>query len=872
MGIVSVLSFGSDKEIKRLKKLLPGVNNLKGELSGISDSELLERSQILRNRAQNGENLDNLMNEAFALVREATFRTLGFYQYDVQILGAMVLHSGNICEMGTGEGKTLVAPLAAYLNSLTGNGVHVITVNDYLADRDASQTKEIMSRLGVTVGSLNNNMNYRERQDMYSADITYGTNTDFGFDYLRDNIVKNKSYQVQRGHNYAIIDEIDSILIDEARTPLIISGKPTDSVDMYYKFANAVKGLKRDFDYVYDEAKHTIYATEDGLDKIEERLGIDDIYASSDVGLINMLIQALRAEYMFHKDDQYIVSDGQVKIVDEFTGRVMDGRQYSEGLHQAIEAKEGVKVNSEHQIDASITIQNYFRLYDKLSGMTGTAATESAEFGEIYHMDVQTIPPNKPSKREDLPDKVFLTDKAKNDALVKEISELNKAGIPVLVGTTSVEESEKLSEELRKNNINNNVLNAKNNRLEAAIIAQAGRSHAVTISTNMAGRGTDILLGGNYKLLAKNKIDIASAIRELTEDEKSEIYNKVKEECDKDRELVNSLGGLFVIGTSRSESRRIDNQLRGRAGRQGDPGKTQFYLSLDDKVIRLFAGDNVEKIRGYAKRHKFPESEPIETKLVTNTIDNAQRKIEEINFYQRKNVLEYDDVLDVQRSSIYKERNAILSGDNILERVDKMIDKTVDNIVESNISHKSKTIDTVNSSLSDVKNILGIDIHEIALNDNKSGKTVAAEDMTTEQIKYCISIIVKDIYHKKRVYCVPQVFDELSRNIILTEMDYDWKGYITQMSYLKTGISLRSFAQKDPLVEYKNDAYKAFGMLVDKIYQQSVMLIIRKRIIVSDNYGGHIDTAQFAENNMIRPLDQGLNVPKQFANEVITGE
>ena len=746
MGFVSkLLSFGSDKDLKRYWKTVDAINALEPAYEGMGDEELRDQTRVFRDRLAAGETLDALLPEAFAVVREASKRTIGLRHFDVQLIGGMALHEGQIAEMKTGEGKTLVSTLAGYLNALSGKGVHVVTVNDYLAKRDSEWMGSIYRFLGLKVGLLQNGMPLSDKRDAYQCDVIYGTNSEFGFDYLRDNMVLRAGQRVQRDHAFAIVDEVDSILIDEARTPLIISGAGTKSASTYKDFARAVRGLTQGEeaqfdmlaagepveatgDFVMDEAKHTIAATEQGLKKIEQRLGIDDIYSDLSGALVNHLQQALKAQYMFHRDKQYVVTNGEVKIVDEFTGRIMEGRRYSEGLHQAIEAKEGVLVREENQTLATITLQNYFRLYDKLSGMTGTAITEDAEFREIYNLPVQVIPTNRPVARVDHDDLVYRTIDAKFNAVASEIEVRHANGQPVLVGTVSIESSERLSRLLNKRGIKHEVLNAKFHEREAQIVAQAGRLGAVTIATNMAGRGTDILLGGNAEEMARDELmrydfgidaEVLDRIlheanwRLLAKDEKElepvertvfnqvlegiralgididtatfaeiarvyeDLVRKTKAVCSAEHDQVVAAGGLTVIGTERHESRRIDNQLRGRAGRQGDPGETQFYLSLEDDLMRMFGGERMDKISNLMIASDMGDDMPIQHKMISKAVEGAQRKVENINFSMRKNVLEYDDVMNKQRQVIYAERNKILDGKDLSNHIDEVIDDTI---------------------------------------------------------------------------------------------------------------------------------------------------------------------------------------------------
>ncbi len=679
MGFFSkILSMGEDRPLKNYQKMVEVINALEPSMEARSDEELAHITVELRERLDQGETLDDVLPEAFAAVREASKRTLGMRHFDVQLIGGMALHDGKIAEMKTGEGKTLVSTLAGYLNALPGNNVHIVTVNDYLAARDSAWMGQVYEFLGMKVGLLQNGMDPSDKIPQYQADVTYGTNSEFGFDYLRDNMVARADRRVQRGHAFAIVDEVDSILIDEARTPLIISGAGSQAAELYKKFAAIVPSLKKGVDFEMDEAKKTIYTTEAGLEKVEFQLGIEDLYGDPSGQMPNHLQQALKAQFLFHRDVDYVVQDGEVKIVDEFTGRIMEGRRYSEGLHQALEAKEHVLVRQENQTLATITLQNFFRLYDKLSGMTGTAMTEDSEFRQIYNLPVQAIPPNRPVARDDKNDLIYRTIDAKFNAVADDIAERHAVGQPCLVGTVSIESSERLSRLLSKRGIKHEILNAKNHEREASIVAQAGRKGAVTIATNMAGRGTDILLGGNPDVLAQEFL-----VEELEEDEEptTQQYEAARDRAqaitDQEKLEVKATGGLCVIGTERHESRRIDNQLRGRSGRQGDPGVTQFYLSLEDDLMRLFGGSKMDSISNMMKKTHLPEDQPIQASMVSKAIETAQRQVESVNFSARKNVLEYDDVMNLQRKAIYNERNAILEGKDLSERIPDIIEDTV---------------------------------------------------------------------------------------------------------------------------------------------------------------------------------------------------
>ncbi|MGN0056290.1 MAG: preprotein translocase subunit SecA [Atopobiaceae bacterium] len=819
-----LLSMGSDKQLKEYEKIADQIDDLEPTFKAMSDDELRSQTQRFRERYDNGETLDELLPEAFAAVREASVRTTGLRHFRVQLIGGIALHRGTIAEMKTGEGKTLVSTLAGYLNAIPGKGVHVVTVNDYLAKRDSRWMGQIYRFMGMNVGLLQNGMKLSAKKPAYQADVTYGTNSEFGFDYLRDNMVTRPGMRVQRGHNFAIVDEVDSILIDEARTPLIISGAGTKSASTYRDFARAVRGLTPDVDYELDEAKRTIAATDEGLKKIESRLGIDNIYADMSGQLVNHLQQALKAEYMFHRDQQYVVIDGEVKIVDEFTGRIMEGRRYSEGLHQAIEAKEGLVVREENQTLATITLQNYFRLYDKLSGMTGTAMTEDAEFREIYNLPVQVIPPNKPVQRVDHDDLVYRDVEHKFNAVVDQIEKCHKKGQPVLVGTVSIENSERLSRLLDKRGIKHSVLNAKYHEYEAQIVAQAGREGAVTIATNMAGRGTDILLGGNPDFMAadflRNQgIDPDEATKEQTQ----AALQKAKAVCEKEKEHVLAAGGLFVIGTERHESRRIDNQLRGRSGRQGDPGETQFYLSLEDDLMRKFGGDRMDKIKDMMIRYDMPADEPIKAKMVTKAVESAQRKIEEINFAMRKNVLDYDDVMNKQRQVIYEERNKILDGKDLTAHVNEVTLETVEREVGTYCSAEVDPSDWDEKGLLKwVSNLTG----------KTEGLPEISEDDDPEDIVERVDQFVNDCYDQKTKALGDEIMHELSTQVMLRVIDTRWMAYLQEMDYLKTGIGLRGYGQRDPLVEYKSEAYRAFTELVNTMYEDFLRTILRIEVMV----------------------------------------
>ena len=815
-----ILSFGADKDLKAYQRIVEKINALEPTMQEMSDEELQAQTEKFKARYAEGESLDDLLPEAFATVREASVRTIGQRHFDVQLIGGIALHKGTIAEMKTGEGKTLVSTLAGYLNALSGEGVHIVTVNDYLAKRDSEWMGTIYKFLGISVGLLQNGMRLSLKKPAYEADITYGTNSEFGFDYLRDNMVTRPEMRVQRGHHYAIVDEVDSILIDEARTPLIISGAGTKSAGTYKDFAKAVRGLTPDVDFEMDEAKHTIATTEIGLEKVERALNIDDIYNDETGQLVNHLQQALKAEYMFHRDQQYVVIDGEVKIVDEFTGRIMEGRRYSEGLHQAIEAKENVQVREENQTLATITLQNYFLMYDKLSGMTGTAMTEDAEFREVYHVPVQVIPPNRPVKREDLDDLVYRTIDAKFEAVVRDVEERHQNGQPVLVGTVSIDNSERISRILSKRGIKHNVLNAKIHEREAQIIAQAGREGAVTIATNMAGRGTDILLGGNPDVMAEDILrNQGIEPAEATQEQKEAARKEAKEICATEREAVTAAGGLCVIGTERHESRRIDNQLRGRSGRQGDPGQTQFYLSLEDDLMRRFGGDRMDGVAAMMQRYELPDDMPIKAKIVTKLVEGAQRKVEEVNFAMRKNVLDYDDVMNKQRQVIYAERNKILDGKDLMELIETVTASTTQRICEEFCYGDADEWD-----------LEGLEKWLTELT-GKTDLPEFTEDTKFEQLEEDVTAFVQKTFDEKTQKLGEEVMRELAAQVMLRVIDTRWMAYLQEMDYLKTGIGLRGFGQRDPLVEYKTEAYEAFTLLVNTMYEDFLRTILRLELV-----------------------------------------
>jgi len=834
-----LLTIGEGKQLKQFTSTVDQINRLEPDTQALSDSELKARTDIFRKRLESGEKSGDILPEVFATVREAAIRSIGQRHYDVQMIGGIALDSGLIAEMKTGEGKTLVSTLAAYLNALSGQGVHIVTVNDYLAKRDSEWMGRIHRFLGLEVGLLQNGMHQETKIGAYKADITYGTNSEFGFDYLRDNMVMRAQDRMQRGHHYAIVDEVDSILIDEARTPLIISGAGTRAADTYNKFARAITNMKPEIDFEIDEAKRTIYANESGLHKMEVLLSIDDLYGDPTGQLVNHLNQALRAQFLFKRDVDYVVIDGEVKIVDEFTGRIMEGRRYSEGLHQALEAKERVLIREENQTLATITLQNYFRLYRKLSGMTGTAMTEEAEFREIYNLPVMAIPSNRPSVRIDANDLVYRTIDAKFNAVADDIVARHRAGQPSLVGTVSIESSERLSRLLGKRGIPHEVLNAKFHEREAHIVAQAGRVGAVTIATNMAGRGTDILLGGNPEFLADEiLINTGIEVDAVSENEYQDAYDKALAEAKQitadGQSKVLLAGGLAVIGTERHESRRIDNQLRGRSARQGDPGTTQFYLSLEDDLMRLFGGDRLDRIGSLMERSEMPLDQPIDSGMVSKAIESAQRQVEAMHFESRKNVLEYDDVMNRQRDAIYNERNAILDGKEIHSRATEIIADTVEKAVESFAATGDWDDDEYKQWFAELTG------------DKDFDSTIFVDKNNLQQTSENLYDYLNGVLEAKQNTIGEAAFNQLESQIMLRIMDSRWMNHLQEMDYLKAGIGLRAFGQRDPLTEYKNEAHQAFGELRDSMYDDYLRTLLRMQIVITEEQSNNLQNVSYS--------------------------
>ena len=801
----SLIGNNSAKEVKKMRKIVDHINELEPNYVKLSDANLVAKTDEFKRRLQKGETLDDILPEAFAVCREASKRVLGMRHFDVQMLGGICLHRGNIAEMRTGEGKTLVATLAVYLNALSGKGVHVVTVNDYLATRDSEQMGRLYNFLGLSTGLIVANLDYNQRKEAYAADVTYGTNNEFGFDYLRDNMVSEVSQMVQRPLNYAIVDEVDSILIDEARTPLIISGPGSRSTDNYYKLAQVVPHLVKDEDYTIDEKQKTIAPTDSGITKVEKMLGIENLYDADNIELNHLLGASLRAYAMMHRDTDYVVKDGEVVIVDEFTGRLMFGRRYSDGLHQAIEAKEGLKVERESQTLASITFQNYFRMYEKLSGMTGTAKTEEKEFNDIYGLEVIPIPPNRPLIRVDLPDLIFKSKAAKYRAVVRNAVERHQTGQPILIGTTSITQSEELSDMLLRAGVPHKVLNAKHHEQEAEIVANAGQMGMVTIATNMAGRGTDITLG----------------------------------------EGVPELGGLAILGTERHESRRIDNQLRGRAGRQGDPGSSQFFLSLEDDLMRIFGADNIS---GIMDKLGMEEDEPIEHSLITKSIERAQKKVEDHNYNIRKYILEYDDVMNQQREVLYEQRRRILRNESLRDTINEMIDKLVTEAVDTYADEKLYPEEWDYEGL-----------HKHLSQYFLTSELMSAEEMeeyTRQELDERLHEIAHSEYQDRVDLLGEAMFGQLEKAIMLRVVDSKWMEHLDNMDMLREGIGLRAYGQKNPLVEYKFEAYDMFQHMIESIQDETIMALykIRAQLIQEiEQPVDHLEGAQPHHEDVLEP-------------------
>ena len=840
--IDKLLRAGEGRLLAKLRNYAVAINALEENFNALSDEELQNETIVLRERYAAGESLDDLLPEAFAAVREASKRTLGMRHFDVQLMGGAALHLGNIAEMRTGEGKTLVATLPAYLNAIAGRGVHIVTVNDFLAGYQSELMGRVFRALGMTTGCIIANQEPSVRREQYLADITYGTNNEFGFDYLRDNMTWSQSELVQRGHFFAVVDEVDSILIDEARTPLIISGPASGDANRWFvEFAKIAERLQPVIDYEVDEKKRTIGILEPGIEKVEDYLGISNLYESANTPLISFLNNSIRAKALFKRDKDYVVIDGEVLIVDEHTGRILAGRRYNEGVHQAIEAKEGVEVKAENQTLATVTLQNYFRLYNKLSGMTGTAETEAGEFMSTYGLGVVPIPTNKPMVRIDQPDLIYKNEEVKFNEVVKDIALRHQAGQPVLVGTTSVEKSEYLSRLLAKAGVRHEVLNAKNHAREAAIVAQAGRLGAVTVATNMAGRGTDIMLGGNAEFLTVDSL----AKRGLDSDENPEAYEaawqsefeRIKAEVALEAEKVLEVGGLYVLGTERHESRRIDNQLRGRAGRQGDKGESRFYLSLTDDLMRLF---NSGAASALMNRPGVPEETAIESKIVSRAIQSAQSQVEGRNAEIRKNVLKYDDVLNRQREAIYSDRRHILEGDDIKSRTEGFLGDVIAAIIDSHISEVSGSDWDLEALWTELRTIypVGLTIQEVLVeagNRSKLTKAWLTRELTSD---------ARIAYEKREEAITPDVMRQLERNVVLSVLDRKWRDHLYEMDYLKEGIGLRAMAQRDPLVEYQREGYDMFQQMMGAIKEESIGFLFNLEVEVTEVPAPVVDQAQ----------------------------
>ncbi|MGZ6973468.1 MAG: preprotein translocase subunit SecA [Acidimicrobiia bacterium] len=869
MGLFKkILNVGEGRKLKLLESIVPEVARLEPEMEQRSDAELRALTDVYKQRYEVDEDLDELLPEAFATVREAARRVLGQRHFDVQIMGGAALHFGWVAEMKTGEGKTLVSTLPAYLNALAGKGVHLVTTNDYLAKRDALWMGQVHEFLGLTVGTVLPEIDDpEEKRKAYAADITYGTNNEFGFDYLRDNMAGSLEEQATRGHFFAIVDEVDSILIDEARTPLIISGRADDAQQLYFQFARIVKGLQRERDYEVDEAKRTVVPTEEGIHRVEQALDVSNLYEHVNQNFVHQLQAALRAKELFKRDVDFVVQDGEVKIVDEFTGRILEGRRWSEGLHQAVEAKEGVRIKEENQTLATVTLQNYFKLYEKLAGMTGTASTEAGEFAHTYGLEVVSVPTNQEMIRADQPDLIYKTEDAKFNAAADDIQERYTKGQPVLVGTISVDKSEKLSRLLEKRGIPHSVLNAKAHEREALIVTQAGRIGAVTVATNMAGRGVDILLGGNPEGLAREEL-LAEGV---APEESSEKYEKLLEEfklqCTEEGDKVREFGGLYVLGTERHESRRIDDQLRGRAGRQGDPGESRFYLSLEDELMRLFATGAMNWVMGKT----FPDDVPLEAKMVTRAIERAQRTVEDRNFEIRKDVLKYDEVMNEQRKVIYRRRQQILDGDDL--RTDSLdaIEGAIDHIVKAACGDGDFSEDW--------------DLDELLLQAQDVFPTRVTRDQLTQLVssETVFELLHGDAveqYEAKEEAVGSDTLREIERRVMLSVIDQKWREHLYEMDYLREGINLRAMGQRDPLAEWQREGFDMFEAMMEGIKDDFVRYIFRLEVVADDaprqvknlRYSAAEDPVQgsggFAAAALAGPIEElGMEGPEPLAEE-----
>ena len=845
-----VLKAGEGKRVRQLAELVPPINELADEMAALSDAELRAKTDEFRARLAEGEDLDDMLIEAFAVVREAATRVLGQRHYDVQLMGGMALHFGWIAEMKTGEGKTLVSTLPVYLNALAGNGVHVVTVNDYLATRDANWMGSLHKFLGLTVGRVGPDLaEFEDKRAAYACDVTYGTNTEFGFDYLRDNMARRAEHMVQRGYHYAIVDEVDSILIDEARTPLIISGPASDVTKLYYQFASIARALLRDADYEVDEEKKTVVPTEAGIEKVERQLGVTNLYDAVATNYVHQLGQALRAKELYHRDKDYLVDAGEVKIVDEFTGRTLDGRRWSDGLHQAVEAKERVRIQEENHTWATVTLQNYFRMYEKLAGMTGTAETEAAEFGNTYKLSVVPIPSNTPLIRLDQPDLIYKTEDAKFAAIVEDVRERSDLGQPILLGTASVEKSELLSRELSRAGISHEVLNAKQHFREAEIVAQAGRKHAVTVATNMAGRGVDVVLGGNFEGLATREAQ-GRGFQPGTEEFDAAYQNELasfKSVCEAEGDEVRALGGLYVLGSERHDSRRIDNQLRGRSGRQGDPGESRFYLSLQDDLLRLFATGAVS----WVMDRTMPDDLPIEAKMVSKAIERAQNTVEGKNAEIRKDTLKYDEVMNEQRKVIYGRRQQVIDGEDIHDATVVLIEEILTNVVDERLEGEFAE---------------GWDLHQLVIELLNYYPTALNADALAEyQDRDDILALVIDEavgQYEKKCEEYPGGMDtakEIERDVMLQILDQRWRDHLSDMDYLRDGIHLRQIAQQDPLTAWQKEGYLMFEVLLGNVDADFVRYIT------------HVEASAIEAIEEVTEADEGLEGAVTNANVVAPG-
>ncbi len=837
MGILDrILRAGEGKKLKSLTGLVPDINAFEPAMKALSDDALRGKTVEFRDRLANGEDLNDLLLEAFAVTREAADRVIGQRHYDVQMMGGAALHFGWVAEMKTGEGKTLVSTLPAYLNGLAGKGMHIITVNDYLAKFHAEWMGRIHQFLGLSVGLVIPDVNDSalEKRASYAADITYGTNNEFGFDYLRDNMATSPAEKVQRGHNYAIVDEVDSILIDEARTPLIISGRMADAAKLYYQFASVVRSLKRDVDYEVDEEKRQVAPLEDGIDKVEKALGIDNLYDAVQQNFVHQLTAAIKAKELYKRDKDYIVQGGEVKIVDEFTGRILEGRRWSEGLHQAVEAKEGVKIKEENQTLATITLQNYFRMYGKLAGMTGTASTEAAELKNTYGLDVVPIPTNRASQRSDEADLIYKSEEAKFEAVADDIAERHEKGQPILVGTVSVEKSEVLSKILNKRGIAHEVLNAKQHTREAIIVTQAGRKGAVTVATNMAGRGVDILLGGNPEGLAADEVRQEGLVLQSEDGQVryKELLTRFNAQCKAAGEEVRKLGGLYVLGTERHESRRIDNQLRGRSGRQGDPGASRFYLSLDDELMRLFATGAMSWVMGKA----LPDDVPIEAKMVTKAIERAQNTVEQRNAEIRKDVLKYDEVMNEQRKVIYRRRDQILEGRDLRDEAQQYLADAVDTTVDTYCVSDAEDEWNVEGLLAELSGYYPTQLTEPDI--RVLGHTGEVYDT--------VMVEATNYYNRREEELGPELMREIERQVMLRIIDQRWLEHLAEMDYLQEGINLRAMGQKDPLVEWQREGYEHFDKLMHIISQDFVRYVMHVQVVEEQQPTSAVQNVQYS--------------------------